>query len=199
MRSSNKLIAYMLLCLMLISAALPLIGCGGNSENNGNKKDNDFGLTQAQSANILAIAEAFAESGHSYNSENPLSVADMEYFVYYLYNDELKSSDSAYAVVSEEEALERIRMYFGITSVLHPRKNADDPDYYYNSGNYYVKASETAYQSIKIVSFEEDESGNSNASIEGVGKDGTRVVLDFIFNIDGDNVKVLSCTRYDEK
>ena len=94
-----------------------------------------FGLSEAQLKNILAISEAFVESGKVY----PLPISEIEPFVYYLYNGELTAGTDGYAAIPFKEASERLNMYFGITSILHTQKNNTDQDFYFSDDKYYVK------------------------------------------------------------
>lgn len=192
MKRFVKLISLALATCMLASV-LTVLGC---------KKDDgkdSFGLTDTQRANILAISEAFVESGKTYNNDYALSVKEIEQFIYYLYNDELTSEIEGYGIVSGDDALARIKMFFGISSVLHTHKSTAEPDFYYYNKNYYVKTNSPVVTESDIVFCKQDESGNYNVTVQCSGVDDMRIDLEFVFTIEGDEVLVRSCTRYDER
>ncbi|MBR5947984.1 MAG: hypothetical protein IKZ82_04975 [Clostridia bacterium] len=197
MRKTLRRIAALLLCVSALFSLFLLSACRNDEEKN--KPDESSALSEAQRANILAISEAFIESGKIYSSEYALSIKEIEEFVYYLYNDELTPDVEGYASIPGSEAAERLKMYFGISSILHTQRNSTDQNFYYHNEKYFVKTNPSVVKSCEIVSAEQNESGNYLVKVHAIGENDARVELDFVFKLDGDNTLVLSCSRYDEK
>ncbi|MBR3299566.1 MAG: hypothetical protein IKI64_10285 [Clostridia bacterium] len=188
--------AALLLCSFALFSLLFSAACSGDKD--GSSKTDSFGFNEAQRSSILDLAEAFIECGLSYNADNALSISEIEKFIYYLYNDEFTGSD-AYSSIDASEALARIKMYFGIENILHTHKRGEGQPFYYSDGKYYVSHKDGVVESFTIVSAEKDEDDHQTVKIDAACKDGTRVVLEMCFRIEGDDTRILTCTRYDEK
>lgn len=185
------------ICLVTIPAFVLVSSCSSDNKNNGGKTDS-FGFNEAQRSSILDLAEAFIECGLSYNADNALSISEIEKFIYYLYDDEFTGTD-AYSSIDASEALARIKMYFGIDNILRTHKKGEGQLFYYSDGKYYVSHKDGVVESFTIVSAEKDEDDHQTVKIDAACKDGTRVVLEMCFRIEGDDTRILTCTRYDEK
>lgn len=199
MKANLRRIAALLVCASALFSLAVFSACNKDGGGNTPKPDGGSELSEAQRANILAISEAFIESGKVYNSEYALTVREIEQFIYYLYNDELKPESDGYAKVSGTDSAERLKMYFGIANLLHTQKNSGDQDFYYANGTYFVKTNSPVVTSAEIVSVKLNENGNREVLVKAVCADDARVELDFVFKLEGDDTLVLSCTRYDEK
>lgn len=200
MKTNLRRIAALLLCLSTLFSLLVLSACNKDGDGDGNTpKPDDGTLTDAQKASIIAIGEAFAESGKSYSNDYGLTVKEIEHFIYYLYNGELQPEADGYASISGKEAAERIKSYFGIASILHTQKNSTEQELYYSGEKYYVKTNSPYAASVEIVSVKQNEDGNYNVLVNVICQNDTRVELDFVFKFDGDSTLVISCLRYDER
>ncbi len=195
MRSFLKRVSSALLCAALAFASVFAAGCGKDD----NKKPEVSGLTEIQSRNILAICEAFIESGKNYNSENALTITDMEKFVYYLYNAELEAAGDGYARVSEADAAARIKAYFGVETLMHVRRNLFDANFDFADGSYIIRPNSPAVTSSVILSNEPAENENRAVTVEVDCADGGKAKLELIVKLSGDNVRVITCSRFDEK
>ena len=195
MKRFAKLIS-LALAACIIASALTVFGCKKPDDKQNN---NTFGLTETQLNNILAISEAFAESGKVYDDSNALAVKEIERFIYYLYNGELTADSDGYGSVSADDAYDRLKTYFGIAIVRHTQKNDTDQPFYFSDNKYYIKTSSSVVTDTNIVSCEQDESGSHKVFVKCSFVDGTRIDLEFVFKIEGDATRVVSCKRYDEK
>lgn len=197
MKTNLRRIAALLLCVSSLFSLALFSACnkGGDKP----KPDGGSELTEAQRANILAISEAFIESGKIYNSEYGLTVKEIEQFIYYLYNGELTPAADGYAKVSGKETADRVKMYFGIANLLHTQKSSEDQDFYYKSEAYYIKTNSPFVASAEIASVKLNEDGNHEVLVKASCADDARVELEFVFKFEGDDTLVLSCSRYDEK
>lgn len=199
MKASLRRIAALLVCASALFSLAVFSACNKDGGNETPKPDGGSELSEAQRANILAISEAFIESGKVYNTEYGLSVKEIEQFIFFLYNGELKPESDGYAKVSGNDSAERLKMYFGIANLLHTQRNSGAQDFYYANGTYFVKTNSPVVTSAEIASVKQNEDGNHEVLVKAACADDARVELDFVFKIDGDDTLVLSCSRYDEK
>ena len=178
----------------ILLAALMFAACSGGG------KSKEL-LTEAQKANVIAAAEALFESGAVIDDENPLQLNDIDRFVYYIYNGELTAEEGkSYASVPEDEALRRIGAIFGAEMVLKTgRKAGTFQTYFAEDGKYWVLTNEPAAKEITIVSVAEGEDGTLTAKVSLTAEDGTKTMLELGLAIVGEDARVISCKRYEER
>ncbi|MBQ5487573.1 MAG: hypothetical protein IIT70_01790 [Clostridia bacterium] len=182
--------------LALVLAAAIIVSCFACTHKDpGEKAD---GLTDEQIESIKQIAEAFFECGVEVDSESALPVTQMEAFVYYLYNDELTADASGFGSVPVDESDARIHSYFGFKPVLRTHKNNSDQDFYYKNNYYYVRVGNSAADEIKLLSAEKADDGRIKASVDLKGEDAA-AILNFVFEQVGSDLRVIECTRLDQK
>ena len=199
MKANLRRIAALLVCASALFSLAVFSACNKDGDSETPKPNGGSELSEAQRANILAISEAFIESGKIYNSEYGLTVKEIEQFIYFLYNGELKAEADGYAKVSGQDTAERVKMYFGIANLLHTQKNSEDQDFYYMGETYYIKTNSSIVNSAEIASVKLNEDGNHEVLVKAACEGDMRVELEFVFKIQGDDTLVLSCSRYDEK
>lgn len=199
MKANLRRIAALLVCASALFSLAVFSACNKDGGGNTPKPDGGSELSEAQRANILAISEAFIESGKVYNTEYGLSVKEIEQFIYYLYNGELKPEADGYASISGKDAADRIRMFFGISSILRTHKTSADQDFYYSGEKYYVKTNSPVVVSSEIASAEKNDNGNYAVLVKADCVGDMSVELELVFKLSGDETQVLSCSRYDKK
>ena len=181
--------------IALAIAAVILVSCFACTHKDPEKTGS---LTDEQLASINKIAEAFFECGIEVDSESALPVSQIESFVNYLYNDELTAGENGYGSVPADDADARLYSYFGFKPVLRTRKNNSDQDFYFQNDNYYVRVRQSAAGEIKLLSAEKTDDGKLTASVELKGEDAA-AVLNFVFEQAGNDLRVIECTRLDQK
>lgn len=153
---------------------------------------------EKQTANIIAIAEAFYEYGEEYGPEHALSFSELEKFVWYLYNGELTADASGFGSVPADEADARLRSFFGLSPVLRTYQRQDaEQNYYYKNDRYYIRVSGPSYERGGITSAVKNEDGTYSVRVSLFSDKGFETVLDFIFNVEGDDTRVVSVTRFE--
>ncbi|MBO4879816.1 MAG: hypothetical protein J5544_06110 [Clostridia bacterium] len=155
-------------------------------------------LTVEQTAQVIAAAEAFFESGLSYGENSPLTFKQMESFIYYLYNGELSASEGSFAVIPRAEAEQRIKTLFGAERLMNTGKRAGTVQKYYcDSDNYYVRTAEPAGQ-VRLGDAYTAEDGSLIVYAAVRGGDGSGASFKLTFEVKDEGLLVKSCERYDE-
>ncbi len=195
MTRSKKIVGLASRAAALLLAAAMLafaFACKGTGKN-------PAGLTDKQLADIEQIAEAFFECGVEVDSTSALPVAQIETFVNFLYNDELTAGEDGFGVVSKDEADERLYYYFAFKPVLRTRKNnSGKQDFYFDNNNYYVRVKPNAADTTRMISAEKSDDGLLKVSYELKSAE-AGAILDLVFEPSESGLKVIECTRLDQK
>lgn len=193
----DKFIKKLVLFAAFIAFAGTLIACNGGSVLNTNEPNDD--IDRELSARIENVAEAFYESGITFDEETPIEFSEIESFLYYLYNDELTASENGYALLSETDADRTCIEIFSVAPKLRYRFDfEDDVLFYYKNKNYFIKPNESAAKSIDVKSvLEEDEDGRFTATVDIEGADGSMVAFQISFSDGENNIRVFECVRFE--
>ncbi len=188
-----------LLCVLIFAAcALTFVACKKQEATNDFK---DF-ITDSQKLKLEELAEAFAEGGYNFSTNEPLDFMEIEHLVYFYYNDKLLESDAGeFASLDEDKAYDFIMATFGVEkNVLHYNFNDSEEqvNFYFDkqTNKYMIRRAESFALSSEVISVEKD-GERLKAGISVCCTDTTECMLSLTFVINGDSIKILECTRLD--
>lgn len=153
-------------------------------------------LDVKQSEKLLNIAEAFYESGENFNNTEAIGNRQLEYFMYYYYNDELEAQDDGYASLPVADADALVTGVFGFAPTLRSAQSSGERPFYFEDGKYYfeVKSSDVVSSSINSVSLDDD--GNTVAVIALTDASGVEYQLRIVFVMNGEDMQIISCSKF---
>ena len=183
-----------LILSLALSAALPAVlsSCRRDEQNAGEQ----VVLGEVPQKKLVSILEAFCESGLSFEENRPLTSRNIESFIGFLYDGELDDEGDGYASVRSSEAEERIREYFSFTATRRTPWDGSGQRVYYHGGRYRVRVNEQG--SVEELKLTSGENGRVIAEAR-VAVGDVAAQLKLVFRMDGDSIRVMGCSRYDEK
>ncbi len=195
----NKMICLLLVCLTL-GSVFTLCACKKPQPQNEERNPfNDF-INDAQKLKLETLAEAFAESGFTFDGNNPITFKEIEYFLYFYYNDKVIAGDDGYAKVSAADADKLTEEIFGVKATMRYNHTFEDEVLFYfdrKSETYFIKPKDSFGSRVEMKAIELLHNGGYLATIDVDGTDGSECMLDISFIKIGDSVRVSSCKRYD--
>lgn len=157
-------------------------------------------LNKAQTKKLENIIEAVYESKIDFSAGSALDFRDLEMFVYYMSNDEVSPVKDGYGELAADKADALCQEVIGIKPSLRYHYNFEnDVLFYFSDDKYYIKPNESAIRNMEIVSCETNEEGRKVLVVNVDGVDGEQCVMDVVVELNGNSVKLISCTRKDYK
>lgn len=165
---------------------------------------NDFKdfITDSQKLKLEELAEAFAEGGYNFSTNEAITFMEMEHLVYFYFNDKLLESNAGeFASLDEDKADDFIMATFGVErNGLHYNFNESDDqvNFYFDkqTNKYMIRRAESYALSSEVISVEKvGERLKANISISCT--DATECMISLTFVINDDSIKILECTRFD--
>lgn len=198
-RHPNRIACLLLAALMLLSS-LALFGCNNNeTEDDPNNPFSEF-INSAQKKKLEVLAEAFAESRYTFDSNNPITFRNIELFICYYYDDKVLAGENGYGSVPATDADAFCEEVFGIKPTIRYNNTFEDEVLFYfddDSESYFIKPKDSFAVDVELESVETLKEGGYLASIKVSGTDGSQCILELGFLLNKDAVRISSCKRYD--
>lgn len=161
---------------------------------NGNK------LNKTQTKKLENIVEAVYESRIDFSVGSALDFRDLEMFIYYMSNDEVTPAKDGFGTLTVDKADALCEEVIGIKPSLRYHYNFENEVlFYFSDDKYYIKHNEPSIKNMEIVSCETNEDGRKVLVVNVDGADGEKCVMDVVIELNGNSVKLISCTRKDYK
>lgn len=195
-----KLTVCLLLTMLIILSSSVLSACKKPDPTpDANNPFSEF-INSTQKRKIEELAEAFAESGYSFDTSNPITFRNVESFICYYYDDKVLAGDNGYGKVPAADADAFCEEVFGVKPTLRYNHTFVDEVLFYfddDSQSYFVKYKENFASEVEIDSIELLKEGGLMATVNVTGAEGSKCMLKLTFNLNKDAVRISSCKRYD--